>query len=446
MHIHCLGLNHITASLDLLERLVFSEEQTRAALARLGCGAESQTAAIGEMVILSTCNRVELYTVSNEAGLDPLIDFLAELQDIPRKEFEPHLYQFLDQGAISHLFRVAAGLDSLVIGEPQILGQVTHALELARGQNAAGPLLSRLFQAAISAGKRVRTETYISRNPASISSLAASLAEYVAPPLDQAQIVVLGAGEMAELAVEALRKRGANRILVINRTLARADELAQRWGSHATTFEHIEAALASADILISSTGAPHTLIHPPLAAQVMQLRPERPMIMIDIAMPRDIDPDVASVPGVQLYDMDSLNQQLEQSIAVRLQEVPLAEGIIAEEESRFMAYLQTIDILPLIADLHQQAELIRTSLLEKTLRRLPDLNELEIERIDAMTQALVKRLLDAPIMRLRAEALCPYGTEYASVARTLFGLPTQDQTCYFTHGPCPAASTSALNI
>jgi glutamyl-tRNA reductase len=434
MHVHCLGLNHQTANISLRERMAFDDEKITATLARLSDEFNAQAGEVNEMVILSTCNRVELYAASPLSAPPLLLACLADFSHgLKREEFEPYTYHLVDRPAITHLFRVAAGLDSLVLGEPQILGQVTHALELARGQNAAGLLLSRLFQAAILAGKRARTETGISRNPASVSSLAAGLAERAVPRIDLAQVVILGAGEMADLAVEALRKRGVSQILVLNRTLARARELAGRWDAQAGTFEHLEIALVHADIVIASTGAPQTIIQSALAEQVMHLRPDRPLVAIDIAVPRDIDPEVGNLPGISLYDIDSLKQQLEHSLAERSRQVPLVETILAEEQDRFMAYLKTLEVLPLIADLHQQADAIRQSVLEKTLRRLPDLNEAERAHIVAMTRSLVKRLLDAPIRRLRAEAetqsetwsQCPYGPEYASVVRSLFGLSIQ---------------------
>ena len=323
-----------------------------------------------------------------------------------------------------HLFNVAAGLDSLVIGEPQILGQVTRALELARGQNTAGPILNRLFQSAIHAGKRTRTETAISRNPASVSSLAASLSERVVHHIAEAQIVILGAGEMAELAVEALRKRGANRILVVNRTLERARALALRWDAQAATFENLNTALTSADILIASTGAPHTLISHKMVKDAMTQRAARPLVLIDIAVPRDIDPETANIPHLRLYDMDSLNAQLEHSLAERMAEIPQVKTILEEELTKFEDYLKSLEMLPIIADIHQQAETIRQAELDKTFRRLPDLTEAERARIIAMSQALVKKLLQAPTHRLRAEAACPHAPRYALLPAHYSGCKT----------------------
>jgi len=424
MHIHCLGLNHNTASVSLRERLAFSEESLHAALARLGCGGTGNR--FNELIILSTCNRIELYAVSPCSEPEDLESLLSEMHGVHSEELNPHLYHYLDKDAVYHLLRVASGLDSLVLGEPQILGQVTNALALARGAGSSGPILSRLFQRAIHAGKRARTETHISRNPASVSSLAASLAEKSVHNLAKAQIVIFGAGEMAELAVEALRKRGASKILVLNRTLERAEALAIRWQAEASTFERMNDALSVADVLVSSTGAPHTIINPDMVERIMKERSTRPLVMIDIAVPRDIDSSCSEIPNVKVYDMDSLNSRLEQSLAEREAEVPHVEDILSEELTIFMAYFNSLDMLPLIAEVHKQAEAIRQAELNKTLRRLPELNDAERARIEALTQALVKKLLDAPTNRLRAQANTPSAPEYADVARTLFGLSTGD--------------------
>lgn len=439
MHILSLGLSHTSAPVHLREHLIFSEEQIRASLSRLSCRRLSGNMA--EMVILSTCHRVEIYAVSAEEIFPEIETFLSEARGTARDEFTAHLYHCKDEDAARHLFNVAAGLDSLVVGEPQILGQVTRALELARGQNTAGPILNRLFQSAIHAGKRVRTETGISRNPASVSSLAASLSQRVVHPVAEAQIVILGAGEMAELAVEALLKRGATRILVVNRTLERAHSLAHRWGAQATTFESLNAALASADIVIASTGAPHTIVTTEIVNQIMQVRQQRPLVLIDIAVPRDIDPEAANIPHVRLYDIDNLNAQLEHSLAERMAEVPQVKTILEEELSRFTGYLKSLEMIPIIAEIRQQAELIRQGVLEKTLRHLPDLTETERNRIEAMTQALVKKLFEAPTHRLRAEASCPYAPEYAAVARTLFGLQSEG-LCNFSGQACPISKAA----
>ncbi len=420
MHILSLGLNHTTAPVHLRERLAFDEEQVRVSLSRLSCGQAASS--LTELIIVSTCNRIEIYAASNQSAFAELEAFLSEARGVPVHDFQPYLYRFEDLDVARHLFDVAAGLDSLVIGEPQILGQITRALELARGQNVAGPTLNRLFQAAIHAGKRARTETAISRNPASVSSLAASVAEKTLGHIRAASVAVLGAGEMAELTVEALRKRGVEKIRVINRTLERAQELVKRWGAEAATFEFLEQALCEADILISSTGAPHILVNAKMVAEAMGSRAGRPLVLIDIAVPRDIDPDCANVPHVKLFDIDGLNTRLEDSLTRRMDEVPRVKRILDEELSEFEEYLKSLEMLPIIANIRQQAEAIRLAELDKTLRRLPDLTEAERERIEALTQALVQKLLDHPTRHLRAEAASQRAPEYAALARKLFNL------------------------
>jgi glutamyl-tRNA reductase len=440
MHIISLGLNHTSAPVHLRERLAFNEEQVRASLSRYFCGHIKTS--IAELIIISTCNRIEMYAASNQLAFAELEAFLSDTHGVSLQELHPYLYRFKDVEAVRHLFDVAAGLDSLVIGEPQILGQITRALELARGQNAAGPTLNRLFQTAIHAGKRARTETAISRNPASVSSLAASVAEKTLGHIKTASVVVLGAGEMAELTVEALRKRGVEKIRVVNRTLERAQEMAKRWNAESATYELLQQSLAEADILVSSTAAPHLVISAQMVEESMRTRSDSPLVLIDIAVPRDIDPDAANIPHVRLFDIDGLNAQLEDSLARRMDEVPQVRQILAEELSEFEEYLKSLEMLPIIADIHQQAEAIRMAELEKTLRRMPDLTDAQRERIEALTQSLVKKLLDRPTRRLRAESSCLHAPAYATVARTLFDLKHDSGLCGFSGELCPISSAA----
>jgi len=442
MHLLCLGINHTTAPLDFREKFAFSEDRARSALAHLGCG--DNAPGLSELVILSTCNRTELYVASRHSDFSTIELFLSEISSSPMADFQTHSYRYSDEQVVNHLYRVASGLDSLVIGEPQILGQVTRALELALGVGACGALLSRLFRSAIHTGKRVRTETAISRNPASISSLAASLAAREVKNLHDARVLVIGAGEMAELAVEALRKRGVTQIVVVNRTIERAQYLAQHWQAQVSTFEHLEALLLEADIVISSTSAPHTVIEAQLIADIMSRRNQRVMVMIDIAVPRDIDPAVNHVMGVKYFDIDNLDHQVEGLLAERSAEVPFVEAILKEEEALFLEYLQTLDMLPLIIELRKQAETIRASELQKTLRRLPNLSETERQRIEALTHSLVKKLLETPTARLRSEASCPHASEYATVARTLFDLQGESSICAFSNQVCSIHSPAVI--
>ena len=422
LHILCLGLNHQTAKVTLREQLAFTPTRLETSLARLGCGKGEGYPQIRELVILSTCNRVELYAVANNPSFDSLEAFLAETQNTTIADFSSHIYRYRDQSAVKHLLEVAAGLDSVVIGEPQILGQVTDAYSAARRHGTAGKILSRLFQTAIHAGKRSRTETQIAHNPASISSVAVNLISQSVPNLQDAQVMVLGAGDMAELAVEALRKRGAEQITVVNRTLQHAQELALRWKGQAAALEMLLELLHDTDIVITSTGAPHTIIHSSMVKKAMGGRPNRPMILMDIAVPRDVDPEVGDLPGAHLYDMDTLATQLEHSIAQREAEIPHVKEILAQELEIFMDYMATLDVIPIIIEMRRQADAIRLAELEKTISRIPDLHPDTQQRIEILTKSIVNKILHSPTARLREEASGPNAVDYADIARGLFGL------------------------
>ena len=406
MHILCLGLNHLTSSIHLRERLVLNEEQCRVALAHY------DRSSISEMVILSTCNRTEIYAVSEEPSFHELETFLSESRGVDAQGLRPYLYCIQDLNAVKHLFQVAGGLNSLVIGESQILGQVTRALNVARGEHATGPILNRLFQAAIHAGKRARAETTISRNPASVSSLAASVAEKALGQITSASVVILGAGEAGELMVEALRKRGVKNIKVINRTLARAQELARLWKADAVPFEFLQQALCETDILISSTSALQFVVTKQMVRQAMQTRTLRPMVLIDLAVPRDMDPSVASIPHVKLFDIDGLNEHLGNSLASRMNEVPRVQQILDEEASLFRQFLNSLAVLPMISEMYEQAETIRAAELQKTFRYMPNLTDAERKRIEALTQSLVKKILDQPTRHLRNDSASSDASRY----------------------------------
>jgi glutamyl-tRNA reductase len=431
-HILCVGVNHQTASVALRERLAFSTHRLEQALTHSIEGNESAAGEIEELVILSTCNRVEVYAVSQQPAFDLLEAFLSEPQNIPAcelspgelspGELSPSLYHLMDGDAIKHLFRVAAGLDSLVIGEPQILGQVAQAYEAAKQNGSAGKILSQLFQAAIRAGKRTHTETTISRNPASIASVAVHLISETVPDLARARVLVLGAGEMAELSVESLRKRGVKEITVINRTLEKAQELARRWDGQAGALYMLPEYLPDMDIVISSTGAPHTIIQRELVHSAVRERPNRPLVFMDIAVPRDVDEGVRDLAGVRLFDMDQLSETLHTSLAQRQSQVPRVEAILAEEQAAFEAYLAALNVVPIIVELREQANSIRQNEVEKALRRMPQLTP-EMERqIEALTISIVNKILHSPTSRLREEAQGPQAGDYADITRYLFGL------------------------
>ncbi len=435
MQILCLGLSHHTAPVELRERLNYSPLALKAALARFGCGRDTRPAGLNELVILSTCNRLELYAASSAEGptepltvearerlFAPLLSFLSETRELSLSGVGDKFYRLVGRPAAEHLGRVAAGLDSMILGEPQILGQVTEAHSLALGQGAAGPILSAVFRAASQAGKRARTETGISRNPATISSVAVKMAEEVVGSLSERQVLIVGAGQMAELAVEALRARGASHITVVNRTHARAAQLAERWGARALTFEHLSEALAEADIVLTSTDAPHFVITPEAAGAGRARHPDRPLVLIDIAVPRDVDPAVRRLPGVHYYDIDDLEAHLNGALAERQQAVPPVEAIVAEEIQAFSDWLSRLEVVPLIADLHAKADVIRRAEVDKTLRHLPRLTEAERQQIETLAEALVNKLLHDPTRRLKAEATNGHAAQYAAAVRDLFAL------------------------
>ena len=425
MHILNIGLNHNLTPVALREKVAFSEEQIRASLARLTCGhgnPEDQ-----EMVILSTCNRVELYSTGASRDTTFMETYLAEVHGFNPDELRPYLFRHVDRDAVHHLFEVASGLDSLVLGEPQILGQVTRSLELSRGIGTARALLTKLFNAAIHTGKRARTETPISQNPTSVSSLAAALCERVVSDLPKAKVVILGAGEMAELSIEALRKRGVSQITVINRSIDRAQGLAERWNASATTFESMYVELLSADILISSTGAPHLMVGAEMVAAAMRVRPQRPLVLVDIAVPRDIDPEAAAIPNVNLFDMDGLNVKLEASLEKRSMQVPEVKRIIQEEVDDFMSYFRSLHVQPLIGCMHQQAEDIRANLFDKAMKKCGSISDKDRQNIEMLTHSIVKQILAEPTRVLKEEANTSSAARVIEITRLLFNLPNEER-------------------
>ncbi len=424
MLIHCLGISHHTANVDLRELLAFNEHTLRSTLSKF-CGQNETSRSIGsisEMVILSTCNRVEIYAVADELIFDALEGIFLNRSKLTFEEIRPALYPLSGEQAIAHLFKVAAGLDSMVLGEPQILGQISEAFEIAHSVNTSGKILSRLFQMATHSGKRARTETAIGHNATSVPSLAVRRATKAISNLEKAKIVLLGAGEMTELAVEALHKRGAINFHFISRTLSHAQKLADRWQGEADRLETLPLALRRADILITSSNSSHILVDRQMVAEAMDTRPNRPMNIVDIAVPRDVATEVGELPGVQLYDIDNLKQGVEESLEARQREVPKVEAILIEEQSKFMDYLASLDIIPVIIEMRAQAENIRNTELEKVFRRLPDLTLKGQEGIAALTQSIVKKMLHSPTTRLRASSIEPESDQLANAARALFGL------------------------
>ncbi len=431
MKILLLGLSHKTAPVEIREHLDFNQNRLRSTLTHFDTNhSKAHLTDVHEGIILSTCNRMEIYALVQDpqVAARDIIKLLSRSCGVSPELFAEHLYTFKDEEAAGHLFKVAAGLDSMVLGESQILGQVTDAYEAALSQRAAGTVLSALFRAAIHAGKRVRTETQIGVNPSSISSVAAGLAEQLLGNLPEQHVVLFGAGKMGAIAVRALRKRGVFRITVANRTFRNAEALAREWGGKAITFQQMPEALVSADIVITSTGAPHTIINRQLLEPAMNMRPDRGLFIIDIAVPRDVDSDVTELPNVYLRDIDDLQGQADNNVAAREAEIPRVKTIVKEEVSGFLKWYASLDVVSTITQLRSHIEELRLRELKQLFNRL-DLDEREQEMVKRMSHRLVNKILHQPTRRLKNQAAEGNGVLYVSAIRHLFVLdPDQDKT------------------
>ncbi len=416
MHVLVLGLNHRRAPLVLRERLAIRPSD-------LGDALEAMKAYVPHGVILSTCHRVELYTVAPDprrAEAD-LRRFWVEQRRVPARDFESHLYRKVDRQAVEHLFAVACGIDSAVIGEPQILGQVREALRLGLEQRSMGRVLSALFRRALSAGKRARTETGIGRNAASIGSAAVELARRTFGDLRDSRVLLVGAGKMGELAAKNLLDKGAAEIAVVGRTLERAKQLALQCGS-AVALSGLEDALRGCDIAITCTSAPHYVILHDMLERVMRERGGQPLLLIDIAVPRDVEPSAGEIEGVRLLNIDDLESTVTANVKERKAEARRVAPIIGEEADRFQRWMATLSVLPTIIALRQRAEAIRQSELARTSAVLSRLPEPDRRRIEALTLAMQKKLLHRTITLLRENAAGGDGRETAQAVRELFDL------------------------
>lgn len=425
MYIVVVGVDHNSAPIALRERLACSQRQIPQILQAVRQVAQ-------ECVLLSTCNRIEIYAVCAEVdeGRAQLIRILSEVREITLAELEAHCYDFVDEQAVSHLYGVACGLHSLVPGEPQIQGQVAEALQIAQGGGYAGPITSALFRGALVAGKRARSETGISRNAASVSLVAVQLARQHFSNLNKACVLLVGSGKMSELAAHHLCDNGAQRLIIINRTPLHAIDLAGRFGAIHRSFAELTTSLVEADVVISSTTAPHALITYDMMQEVMQQRDGRSLLLIDIALPRDVDPAVMDLPGVHLYNLDDLEAGVSEGIHLRLQEVEQVQAIIAEEVGAFDRWLRSLSVVDTISDLRQYVDTLRQQELMRALQRLPStLTERESAAVEELTRRLVNKLLHIPMLRLKDAAADGQGHVYAEAIRYLFDLKEQpDET------------------
>lgn len=413
MNLLLVGISHRVAPVELRERVALGEEES-AGLAR------ALAVDGAEVVCLSTCNRTELYVAGDEPAdvAERAVAALAGRANLGEDELRSVLYRLEHEAAAIHLFRVAAGLDSMVPGEGEILGQVRSAYE--SGQT--GALLDRLFRQAIHAGKKVRTETAIGENPASVSSAAAALAEQVFGDLTGCRTLLVGAGKVGELAARNLASRGAEIVLVANRSLEKAGELAARFGGRAIGLEAVRGELGSVDVVLSSTSASGHLLTKDDVARMLPERKGRPLFFIDIAVPRDLDPAIHSLDGCYLYDIDDLEGVVAQSLAGRRREAGRAEAIVVEEAERFRAWQASRDVVPAIASLRARAEEIRESELDRVRTRLERLTEAERRAVEGVTTRIVDKLLHAPTVKMKEAAAGADGAVYADALRHLFDL------------------------
>jgi len=424
MQILKIGLSHKTAPIEIREQLSLSEAALPSALGLL-CPQNSDGPAYAlEGAILSTCNRLEVYAVANcaEQGRQDILNYLARISGVPPAIFVPHLQIHQDDNAVAHLCQVACGIDSMILGESQVQGQVARAHQLALAHGAAGAVINTLFRTALQAGKRARTETAINRHATSISHAAVELALQIFDNLSTKTALLIGAGEMAELAAKNLVDHGVGQLLVVNRSTGRGAALARQFNGKSLGWDRLTQALWSADIVISSTAAPHAILRPDAVTTAMRMRHNRPLFLIDIAVPRDIDPAVGDLPNVFLYDIDNLQQVVDANLEQRRRQIPHVQAIICQQVAEFMAWFRSRDVVPTIVDLRQHVDGIRETELAWALQKLEQLSDKERRVIHAFSQRLVNKILHQPTVQLKQRANGCEAYRYADTVRDLFAL------------------------
>ena len=416
------GVSHHTAPLAVRERLALTPARTRCLVGGVVASGDA-----AEAVAISTCNRTELYLVQpdapdlHEVAIAELLAIAGEHDPLPHDAFYVHR----GERALLHLYRVAGGMDSLVPGEAEVLGQVRESLALSRAENAVGPVLSRLFESAIETGRRIRTETAIGTSPASVGSVAAVVAREALDGLDDATVLLVGAGKVAELCAVNLLARGAGRVWVMNRTMQKAAQLADRFDGEPVPMDELEQRLAAADVVICATNAPHHIVHAEQVQRALAQRPERRLCVIDLAVPRDVEPAVGELPGVELHDIDALESVVSRNRAARAGEAVQGEEIVAAEAERFRRWLASLDVVPAITGLRDRAEAIRMSELLRYEGRWESLSQRDRELVERLTRSIVRKLLHEPTVRLRDGAIDREGRDLAAAVHELFDLPDQ---------------------
>lgn len=424
MNLVIVGLNHKTSPVEIREKLSFPAQTIGEPLKKL-----TGHYGLNEGVILSTCNRVEVLAITSdmEKGVWQIKRFLADFHSIPLEKLDEHLYVHCGEAAVKHLLRVAAGLDSMVVGEPQILGQVKDSYSYAIEHNTAGVIVNKLYHKVFQVAKRIRTETRIGESAVSISFAAVELARKIFGDLSGKTVMLIGAGEMAELAAKHLINNGIKEIIVANRTYEKAVELVKGFGGTAIMFREFAHYLKNADIVIASTGATTFIIRPDMVQEVMRERKQKPMFYIDISVPRNIDPLVNNIDNAYVYDVDDLQGVVSSNIAERNKEAEAAERIIVEEIDNFYRWIKSLDVVPTIIALRQTCDQIRKAELARSLPSLSALTEKDQKVLEAMTSAIVNKILHHPVTHLKKEANKVEGDLYIDTIRKLFDLTVDEQ-------------------
>ncbi len=420
MHIVIVGLSHKTAPVEIREKLAFAPTAMERPLRQM-----LELSTITEGLIISTCNRVELCAVTKEpdAAIAELRRFLAEYHEVSPEEINENLFDYQGEEAIRHLFRVSSSLDSMVLGEPQILGQIKTAYGYAAEFKTAGLILNRFLHKAFSVAKRVRTETAIASNAVSVSFAAVELARKIFDRLDNKGVMIIGAGEMCELAARHFVANGISKVLVTNRTFERAEKMAAEFNGKAVPFDSFVDHLAEVDIIMTSTGAPNFILGKRQMEEVLKRRKNRPMFLIDIAVPRDIDPKVNDISNTYLYDVDDLQGVVQANLKERQKEAGKAEAIVEQEIGQFHLWLGNLEVKPTVIALRRKLDEIRQQELEKTFGNLKDLTGKQRKSIEAMAGALINTILHKPTAILKNSQNDMSGEDYVDAIRTLFDLP-----------------------
>lgn len=419
MHILTIGLNYRTAPVEIRERFAFLEQDKPEALAKL-----QNTKSILECVIVGTCNRTEIYAVVDQlhTGRHFIKNYLSEWFDVPREEFIDHIYIKENDAAVRHLFHVVCGLDSMVLGETQILGQIKDAYALSQSQGATGTVFNKLFQQAITLAKRAHSETEINKNAVSTSYAAIELGKKVFGYFDNKTVLVLGAGKMSELTAKHLHANGAPRVLVANRTYERAVSLAEKFRGMAMPMDQLQDALILSDIVISSTGSDDYVVTKRDVETIMRKRRQRPLFMIDIAVPRDLDPTINDLDGVYLYDIDDLEGIVAANMRERAREAEKIGIMIGEELVTFKAWLNTLGVGPLISALREKLLTHQQEAMRNIENKCPELTEKEIRMINKQTRSLINQIMHDPIVRIKEMAGQPGADEALDMFIKLFAL------------------------